>query len=128
MFKDELKVVWKKELELLDSIDPEKQPDLYKEQMQRLNAIEKQLTDLENTELQVEERVATRDSEEELRTLEREQEVVNQKKRNKIEFFKTTAPLGMAFVMGLITMVWEKTDTMTSTAGRNSWRDLIKFK
>lgn len=45
MFKDELKVVWKKELELLESIDPEKQPELYKEQMQRLNAIEKQLTD-----------------------------------------------------------------------------------
>ena len=128
MFKDELKVVWKKELELLDSIDPEKQPELYKEQMQRLNAIERQLTDLENTELQVEERVATRDSEEELRTLEREQEAVNQKKRNKVDIFKTAAPLVGAFVMGIITMVWEKTDTITSTAGRNSWRDLIKFK
>lgn len=46
-----------------------------------------------------------------------------------IEAGKIIIPLSVAVTMGLISMVWE-TDghTMTNTTGRNSWRDIIRFK
>ena len=55
-------------------------------------------------------------------------EIEANKSRKKLEWFKAGAPIVAAFTMGLITMVWEKTDTMTLTAGKSDWKDLISFR
>ena len=55
-------------------------------------------------------------------------EIEQNKDRKKLEWAKVIVPVVGAFTMGLITMIWEKTDTMTLTAGKSSWKDLISFK
>lgn len=127
-FKDELKDVWLKEKECLYKIDPKNQNELYKAQLNRVNEIEKRLTDMEKTEIEVEERAAGRDIEENLKIQQMEVDEKNQKSKNRIEIAKIAVPTTAAVVMGLIAMVYEKTDIMSSTTGKASWRDLIRFK
>lgn len=127
-FKDELKDVWLKEKECLYKIDPKDQNELYKAQLNRVNEIEKRLTDMEKTEIEVEERAAGRDIEENLKIQQMEVDEKNQKSKNRIEIAKIAVPTTAAVVMGLIAMVYEKTDIMSSTTGKASWRDLIRFK
>lgn len=127
-FKDELKDVWIKEKECLYKIDPKDQNELYKAQLNRVNEIEKRLTDMEKTEIEVEERAAGRDIEENLKIQQMEVDEKNQKSKNRIEIAKIAVPTTAAVVMGLIAMVYEKTDIMSSTTGKASWRDLIRFK
>lgn len=55
-------------------------------------------------------------------------EIEQNKDRKKLEWAKVIVPVVGAFSMGIITMIWEKTDTMTLTAGKSSWKDLISFK
>lgn len=45
-----------------------------------------------------------------------------------IEVLKVGLPLTAAFFMGLISMNWEDRNIQTSTAGKASFRDLIRFK
>ena len=61
---------------------------------------------------------------EEARKLEEKQT----KQRGKIEWAKILVPTACAVGMGVASMIWEKFDTMSLTAGKNSWRDLISFK
>ena len=58
----------------------------------------------------------------------RESEELQLKKRNRIEWAKVWVPTVGAFTMGIITMIWEKTDTLTLTPGKISLRDLLSFK
>lgn len=51
-----------------------------------------------------------------------------QKKRNRIEWARVIIPTVGAATMGIVTMIWEKTDTLTSTPGKNALRDLLSFK
>ena len=102
--------------------------DRYKAQLNRVNEIEKRLTDMEKTEIEVEERAAGRDIEENLKIQQMEVDEKNQKSKNRIEIAKIAVPTTAAVVMGLIAMVYEKTDIMSSTTGKASWRDLIRFK
>lgn len=55
-------------------------------------------------------------------------EIEQNKDRKKLEWAKVIVPVVGAFSMGIITMIWEKTDTMTLTAGKSAWKDLISFK
>ena len=55
-------------------------------------------------------------------------EIEQNKDRKKLEWAKVIVPVVGAFSMGIITMIWEKTDTMTLTAGKSSWKDLISFR
>ena len=55
-------------------------------------------------------------------------EIEQNRDRKKLEWAKVIVPVVGAFSMGIITMIWEKTDTMTLTAGKSSWKDLISFK
>lgn len=55
-------------------------------------------------------------------------EQIQQKKRNKIEWAKVIIPTVGAATMGIVTMIWEKTDTMTFTPGKNALRDILSFK
>ena len=96
--------------------------------MDRVNQLERQLTELERTEIEVEEKAASRYIEEQLERDKIEEERKANKSRNRIEVAKLAAPLSVAFVMGIVSMVFEKTDIVSSTAGKNSLRDLINFK
>lgn len=58
----------------------------------------------------------------------REQELLQAKKRNRIDWAKVIAPTAGAFTMGIITMIWEKTDTLTSSAGKSALRDILPFR
>lgn len=52
----------------------------------------------------------------------------DRKIRNVVEVIKVVVPVASAFTMGMISMRWEKLDSLTSTAGKSSLRDVLKFK
>lgn len=125
--KDLLLKQWEEEKLKLAETDPEKK-ETYRLQVDRVNQLERQLTELERTEIEVEEKAASRYIEEQLERDKMEEEQKVNKSRNRIEVAKIAAPLSVAFVMGIVSMVFEKTDIVSSTAGKNSLRDLINFK
>ena len=125
--KDLLLKQWEEEKLKLVETDPEKK-ETYRLQVDRVNQLERQLTELERTEIEVEEKAASRYIEEQLERDKMEEERKANKSRNRIEVAKLAAPLSVAFVMGIVSMVFEKTDIVSSTAGKNSLRDLINFK
>lgn len=55
-------------------------------------------------------------------------EIKNNRKRNWVEAAKIVVPTVGAFAMGLISMKWEKLDTITSSAGKSALRDILRFK
>lgn len=125
--KDLLLKQWEEEKLKLAETDPEKK-ETYRLQVDRVNQLERQLTELERTEIEVEEKAASRYIEEQLERDKMEEERKVNKSRNRVEVAKIAAPLSVAFVMGIVSMVFEKTDIVSSTAGKNSLRDLINFK
>ena len=126
--KELLKKQWEEEKDKLIDIDPEKMKEQYRLQVERIGQLEKLISDIERTEVEVEEKAASRYIEEQLERDKIESENKNTKTRNKIELTKVIVPVVGAFVMGLISMKWEKLDTLTSTAGKNSLKDLIRFR
>ena len=56
------------------------------------------------------------------------QEEEQARKKNRIDWGKVIVPTVGAFTMGIITMIWEKTDTLTSSAGKSALRDILPFK
>lgn len=126
--KELLKKQWEEEKDKLIDIDPEKMKEQYRLQVERIGQLEKLISDIERTDIEVEEKAASRYIEEQLERYKIESENKNTKTRNKIELTKVIVPVVGAFVMGLISMKWEKLDTLTSTAGKNSLKDLIRFR
>lgn len=125
--KDLLLKQWEEEKLKLAETDPEKK-ETYRLQVDRVNQLERQLTELERTEIEVEEKAASRYIEEQLERDKMEEERKANKSRNRIEVAKVAAPLAVAFLTAGISMIFEKTDIVSSTAGKNSLRDLINFK
>ena len=125
--KDLLLKQWEEEKLKLAETDPEKK-ETYRLQVDRVNQLERQLTELERTEIEVEEKAASRYIEEQLERDKMEEERKANKSRNRVEVAKIAAPLSVAFLTAAISMVFEKTDIVSSTAGKNSLRDLINFK
>ena len=125
--KDLLLKQWEEEKLKLAETDPEKK-ETYRLQVDRVNQLERQLTELERTEIEVEEKAASRYIEEQLERDKMEEERKVNKSRNRIEVAKIAAPLSVAFLTAAISMVFEKTDIVSSTAGKNSLRDMINFK
>lgn len=125
--KDLLLKQWEEEKLKLAETDPEKK-ETYRLQVDRVNQLERQLTELERTEIEVEEKAASRYIEEQLERDKMEEERKVNKSRNRIEVAKVAAPLAVAFITAGISMVFEKTDIVSSTAGKNSLRDLLNFK
>lgn len=125
--KDLLLKQWEEEKLKLAETDPEKK-ETYRLQVDRVNQLERQLTELERTEIEVEEKAASRYIEEQLERDKMEEEHKANRSRNRIEVAKIAAPLSVAFLTAAISMVFEKTDIVSSTAGKNSLRDLINFK
>ena len=105
--KDLLLKQWEEEKLKLAETDPEKK-ETYRLQVDRVNQLELQLTELERTEIEVEEKAASRYIEEQLERDKMEEERKVNKSRNRIEVAKLAAPLSVAFVMGIVSMVFEK--------------------
>ena len=127
-FKEELLEVWKRELEELSGMDPNDNKEAYRVKSERVTSIERQLTDLEKQELDVEARAASQDIDVAEKSKQSELDERDRKARHRFDIINMAAPLAAAIVMGVVTMKWEKFDTMTSTAGKASWRDVIKFR
>lgn len=126
--KKQLEEVWLEEKATLDVMDFEKQKDAYKLQVNRVSELEKLLVDLEKAELDVDKVAAGQDIDERIKYRQMEEEKHNQRNKNIIEAAKIGVPVVAAFVMGLISMKWEKEDTLTSSAGKSALRDILKFK
>ena len=126
--KDLLKDEWMKEKEKLSNMDYEKHGEMYKIQANRVMNLEKLMTDIDKVEIEVEEKAISKDMDESLKHQEMEANKKDQIVRYVIDTARIIVPVASAFAMGLISMKWEKTDTLTSSAGRSSLRDLLRFK
>ena len=63
-----------------------------------------------------------------LKREQNEAEKVDRNNKMKIDILKVAVPTTAGVLMGLISMKWEKFDTLTSTAGKISLRDIIRFR
>lgn len=126
--KDELKGVWRSEIQKLERMDPKEEHGLYTATQARIVELEKRLTDLEKTEIEVGEKAEARKVDEKLKLGQMEEVVKDRKNRTWVEITKIAVPVVAAFVMGAISMKWEKSDTLTSTVGKSSLRDILKFR
>lgn len=122
--KQKLEDEWVKEKEKLSRMDIGDENGAYKTQVTRVSELEKLLVDLEKADLELD-KVA---SEQDVKYRQMEEEKKNQRNKNIIEVAKIGVPVVAAFAMGLISMKWEKVDTLTSSAGKSALRDILKFR
>ena len=128
--KERLLTEWEKEKDILDGLDVKNKDDnnAYSRQVERVANLEKLLVDLEKKELDVSSESWKLDSNESARKEQMEADFKSQRSRNVIEVCKIGVPVVAAFAMGLISMKWEKVDTLTSTAGKSALREILRFK
>ena len=128
--KERLLEVWEEEKNILDGLDIKDKEDngAYSKQADRVEHLEKLLVDLEKKELDMSSISWKLDSEEKVRKEQMKAEDRTNKTRNIIEACKIAVPVVAAFAMGLISMKWEKVDTLTSTAGKSALREILRFK
>lgn len=86
------------------------------------------IIDLEKMEIEREERIKDRDTEIELKSQQMEIDKRDKFNQNLINVVKIAVPTVAGFAMGIISMKWEKLETITSTAGRQAFKDIIRFK
>lgn len=116
-FKEALIVEWKKERDILNGLDVKKDGEAYERQMKRIADLERNIVDLDKNRMDNAAKF----------TLSKDEEK-NSKMRFVGDLIKTSIPVVGAFTMGLISMRWEKVDTLTTSAGKSSLRDALKFK
>lgn len=128
--KDLLLTEWEKEKSILNGLDVKNKEDngAYSKQVERVANLEKLLVDLEKKELDIDAEAGKLDIEEHVRCEQIRAENESQKTRNVIEICKIGVPVVAAFAMGMISMKWEKIDTLTSTAGKSALREILRFK
>lgn len=128
--KERLLEVWEEEKNILDGLDIKDKEDngAYGKQADRVEHLEKLLVDLEKKELDMSSISWKLDSEEKVRKEQMKAEDKTNKTRNIIEACKIGVPVVAAFAMGMISMKWEKVDTLTSTAGKSALREILRFK
>lgn len=86
------------------------------------------IIDLEKIEIEREERIKDRDTEIELKSQQMEIDKRDKLNQNLVNVVKIAVPTVAGFAMGIISMKWEKLETITSTAGRQAFKDIIRFK
>lgn len=86
------------------------------------------IIDLEKIEIEREERIKDRDTEIELKSQQIEIDKRDKRNQNLVNVVKIAVPTVAGFAMGIISMKWEKLETITSTAGRQALKDIIRFK
>lgn len=130
VLKELLMTEWGKEKNMLAELDVKNKEDsvAYSKQADRVEHLEKLLVDLEKKELDIDAEAGKQDIEEHVRCEQIRAEMKSQKTRNIIEVCKIGVPVVAAFAMGMISMKWEKIDTLTSTAGKSALREVLRFK
>lgn len=86
------------------------------------------IIDLEKMEIEREEKIKDREAEIDLKSQQMEIDKRDKRNQNVVNFLKVVVPTGVGFVLGIISMKWEKLETITSTAGRQAFKDIIRFK
>lgn len=86
------------------------------------------IIDLEKIEIERAERIKDRDTEIELKSQQMEIDKRDKFNQNLVNLVKTAVPTVAGFALGIISMKWEKLETITSTAGRQAFKDIIRFK
>lgn len=108
---------WKKERDILNDLDVKNDSEAYERQLKRVAELERNIVDLDKNRMDNAVKA----------TLS-----IDEKKNTMIHFvgdlLKASIPVIGACAMGLVSMKWEKLDTLTSTAGKASLRDALKFK
>ena len=79
-------------------------------------------------ELEESQRNADREMSTYFETKKLEQAEKDRRSLNKREIFKVVTPLSVAVLMGVFSMLWEKSDSLTTTFGRQNLRDLIRIR
>lgn len=125
---DQLIKDWEEAKEKLKEIEKGDNKDLIRLQYERISNLENRIVDLKKAQSDVDIKNDTLTDEYRFKSEQMERDEKNQKKRNLIEIAKIAVPVLGAFTMGLISMKWEKFDTLTSTAGKSSLREILRFK
>lgn len=119
---------WEVEKKRLNELSKTDNKELIRLQYERVNSLENRIVDLEKAKLDADLKNDTLTDEYRFKSEQIERDEKNQKKRNIIEAAKIVVPVIGAFTMGIISMKWEKFDTLTSTAGKSSLREILRFK
>ena len=115
--REQLIKVWEIEVKNLASLDIKEDGEAYERQLKRVNELERNIVELEKS---------INDSA--TKTLVSKRESTDSKWSLASDILKASIPVAGAFAMGLISMKWEKLETITSTAGKTSLRDAMKFR
>lgn len=108
---------WMKERDILNGLDVKKDGEAYERQLKRVAELERNIVDLDKNRMDN----ATK-------TVLSKDEEKNTMVKFVGDLIKASIPVIGACAMGLVSMKWEKLDTLTSTAGKSSLRDALKFK
>lgn len=115
--REQLIKVWEIEVKNLSSLDVKEDGEAYERQLKRVNELERNIVELEKSM-----------NDTEAKTLVSKRESADSKWNLAGDIIKASIPVVGAFTMGLISMKWEKLETITSTAGKTSLRDAMKFR
>ena len=102
--------------------------DQYKVAVDGVTKLADRIIELKKVEVESEEKEKDREIDESFKAQQMEMDNKDRKNRTVVEVLKIGVPTAAAFAMGLISMKWEKLDTLTSSAGKSALRDLLKFK
>lgn len=108
---------WKKERDILNNLDVKNDGEAYERQLKRVIELERNIVELEK---------GMNDAA--AKSLVSKRESTDSKWKIVGDIIKGSIPVVGACAMGLVSMRWEKLDTLTSTAGKASLRDALKFK
>lgn len=102
--------------------------DEYKVAVDGVTKLADRIIDIQKMEAENEARDKDREIDESFKSEQVEMDKKDRRNRTVVEVLKIGVPTAAAFAMGIISMKWEKLDTLTSTAGKSSLRDLLRFK
>ena len=124
--KEKLENEWLDEKEILKEMDLENPK--YQLQLERVTNLEKSMVDLEKAELDVDKIAGGQALEADVKYKQIKCDEQARKTKTKIDILGIVLPLASAIGMGLFTMKWENYANQTTTAGKASFRDIIRFK
>ena len=120
-YKDKLTEVWLKELKVLEEL--EVVSDNYRIQQERVTAIERQLTELEKSDMENSEKVMSRETNEQLKREEMEMTRKENKKHRTAEYVKL-AGYGLALgFMTILSLGYEKENIPSFQVTKEAFRE-----
>lgn len=102
--------------------------DEYRMTVEGVTKLADRMIELQKIDIEREKEVKSREFEENYKLQQMEEDKKDRFIKNCLTGVSVVGGLGCAVVMGLISMNFEKEGTFTTEAGRNSIRQLLKFK